>query len=87
MEIGVRSKQPDGRFACWLNCDKVRSSEPHKSAVILMDGANAKFDATVEGEYQLNSRGQFVSTQRLLSPVEEDLDTSPNAADVYLSGF
>ena len=87
LEIGVRSKQPDGRFACWLNCDKVRSSEPHKSAVILMDGANAKFDATVEGEYQLNSRGQFVSTQRLLSPVEEDLDTSPNAADVYLSGF
>jgi hypothetical protein len=87
LEIGVRSKQPDGKFACWLNCDKVRSSEPHKSTIILMDGANAKFDATTDGEYQLNSKGQFVSTQRLLSPVEEDFDTSPSAADSYLAGF
>lgn len=87
MEIGSRSKQPDGKFACWLNCDKVRGAEPHKSTVILMDGANAKFDATADGEYQLNSKGHFVSTQQLLSPTEDSFDTTPNGIDTYLSGF
>ena len=88
LEIGSKSKQPDGKFACWINCDKVRGAEPDKSVVVLLDGANAKMEVTKEGEYMTNSKGQFVSQAGLLAGSgNPQLDTEPEELDTYMAGF
>lgn len=89
LELGTKSKQPGGRFACWLHCGKVRGAEPDKSVVILLDGANAKMEATRDGEYVINSKGQFVEVSRaLIDDSAESLDTTPSEVEAsYLAGF
>ena len=89
LEIGNKSKQHDGKFACWLNCDKVRGAEPDKSVIVLLDGANAKMQVTKDGEYVINSKGQFTSVARMLSDANEvnALDTTPTGVDSYMDGF
>lgn len=89
LELGTKSKQPGGKFACWFHCGKVRSAEPDKSVVILLDGANAKMEATKDGEYVINSKGQFVEVSRaLLDDVPEDSDKTPSELDSqFLSSF
>ena len=89
MELGTKSKQPGGKFACWLHCGKVRGAEPDKSVVILLDGANAKMEATRDGEYMINSKGQFVEVSRaLIDDSQSELDTTPSEIESqYLAGF
>ena len=89
LELGTKSKQPGGKFACWFHCGKVRGAEPDKSVVILLDGANAKMEATKDGEYIINSKGQFVEVSRaLIDDQAVSLDTEPTEIDSqYLSGF
>ena len=89
LELGTKSKQPGGTFACWLHCGKVRGAEPDKSVVILLDGANAKMESTRDGEYIVNSKGQFTEVSRaLIAAQESDFDTRPNDIDSqYLAGF
>lgn len=89
LELGTKSKQPGGKFACWFHCGKVRGSEPDKSVVILLDGANAKMEATKDGEYMTNSKGQFVlTTQAIVGADVASMDTTPtDLSDQYLAGF
>lgn len=89
LELGTKSKQPGGKFACWLHCGKVRGSEPDKSVIILLDGANAKMEATRDGEYVINSKGHFVEVARaLVDDVGSTINTDPSEMDAqYLSGF
>lgn len=89
MEIGNKSKQPDGRFVCWLTCDKVRGAEPDKSVIVLLDGAYSKMEVTKEGEYVINSKGHFTSVSRMITDVEDDpaFNTAPTGAEAYMEGF
>lgn len=92
LELGTKSHQPDGRFACWLHCGKVRGAEPDKSVVVLLDGAHSKLEATPEGKYKIDSRGQFVSVDRMLADVEEGstkgFDIRPDEVDSnFIAGF
>ena len=90
LELGTKSHQPGGKFACWLHCGKVRGAEPNKSVVVLLDGANAKMESTREGEYVVNSNGQFTSVAQTLLPGGEESRmprVDPEAADAYLAGL
>lgn len=94
LELGTKSHQPDGRFACWLHCGKVRGAEPDKSVIVLLDGANSKLEATAEGEYRINSKGHFVSVDRMLADAEDinnsskAFNTEPDELEqTYLAGF
>ena len=89
LELGTKSKQPGGKFACWFHCGKVRGAEPDKSVVVLLDGANAKMEPTKDGEYMVNSSGQFVEVSRaLVDDSQESFDTAPSAVESRLfAGF
>lgn len=90
LELGTKSHQPGGKFACWLHCGKVRSAEPDRSVVVLLDGANAKMESTKDGEYVVNSKGQFTSVANALLPGSDNNNKpnlEPEAAEKFLAGF
>lgn len=89
LELGTKSHQPDGRFACWLHCGKVRGAEPDKSTIVLLDGANSKMEATKEGQFMTNSKGQFVEVTRAITGEQQPVvDTTPTEVEAtFFNGF
>ena len=64
--LGTATKFDDGLQIAWLGADKARNMQSGKYVMAKVDGAHVRITECEDGEYALNSKGQFQPMRELI---------------------
>lgn len=64
--LGTATKFDDGLQVAWLGADKARNMQSGRYVMAKVDGAHVRITECEDGEYALNSKGQFQPMRELI---------------------